>query len=144
MSKPREYRGDDVVVSFDERRCIHSAKCVQGLPEVFDPNRRPWIEPDAAQAERVLEVVATCPSGALKAHRPGQPAEEASAGSEVPVIMVAPDGPLLVDGPVRLRLASGEERIERRLALCRCGHSRQKPVCDGSHGPAGFEDPSEA
>ena len=56
-SNPRSYKGQGITVSFDARRCIHAARCVQGLPAVFDPKRRPWIEPDGAAAERVAEVV---------------------------------------------------------------------------------------
>ena len=46
-----------------------------------------------------------------------------------------PDGPLLVRGPVRLVDATGEVVPLRRptIALCRCGRSRIKPFCDGTH-----------
>jgi CDGSH-type Zn-finger protein len=50
------------------------------------------------------------------------------------------DGPLVVRGPVRLVDATGAEIPVRRstIALCRCGHSRIKPFCDGTHKAAGF------
>jgi CDGSH-type Zn-finger protein len=46
-----------------------------------------------------------------------------------------PDGPLLVRGPIRLVDADGTEIPVRRntIALCRCGRSRLKPFCDGTH-----------
>ncbi|MEU8762907.1 (4Fe-4S)-binding protein [Streptomyces sp. NPDC048659] len=65
MSHPKTYTGKGIAVHFDAERCRHAARCVQGLPEVFDITRRPWITPDAAPAEVVAEVVRRCPSGAL-------------------------------------------------------------------------------
>jgi CDGSH-type Zn-finger protein len=51
-----------------------------------------------------------------------------------------PDGPLIVRGPVRLVDATGTRIPTRRttIALCRCGHSRIKPFCDGTHRTTGF------
>jgi uncharacterized Fe-S cluster protein YjdI len=62
----KTYVGTDVAVSFDPELCRHAAECVRGLPAVFDTQRRPWIAPDGAPAEEVREVVARCPSGALR------------------------------------------------------------------------------
>ncbi|HEX7929211.1 MAG TPA: CDGSH iron-sulfur domain-containing protein, partial [bacterium] len=50
-----------------------------------------------------------------------------------------PNGPLLVSGPVEL--VSGTGRTVTRTtgaALCRCGHSSNKPFCDGTHAKVGF------
>lgn len=65
----KTYTGERVDVSFDAAVCEHAAECVRGLPEVFDTRRRPWILPDGAEAERVVEVVGRCPSGALRIER---------------------------------------------------------------------------
>lgn len=64
----KTYTGKDVNVSFDSELCIHAAECVKGLPAVFDVNKRPWISPDGATKEEVIEVVKRCPSGALEYH----------------------------------------------------------------------------
>lgn len=57
-------------------------------------------------------------------------------------VVVTPyrDGPLLVRGPFRLLDASGVPIENRRgtVALCRCGRSRLKPFCDGTHKQVGF------
>jgi uncharacterized Fe-S cluster protein YjdI len=66
------YEGEEVTVTFDPIRCIHSEECVHGLPAVFDPSRRRWIRPDAASADEVVAAVARCPSGALRARRSGE------------------------------------------------------------------------
>ncbi|MFL5846611.1 MAG: (4Fe-4S)-binding protein [Solirubrobacteraceae bacterium] len=62
----KSYEGRDVVVSFDAEVCIHAAECVRGLPAVFDTRKRPWIDPDAADAAEVVAAVGRCPSGALR------------------------------------------------------------------------------
>jgi uncharacterized Fe-S cluster protein YjdI len=62
----KSYEGRDVTVSFDPEVCQHSGNCAKGLGAVFDPARKPWIEPDNAGAEDVVAQVAKCPSGALR------------------------------------------------------------------------------
>ena len=54
------------------------------------------------------------------------------------------DGPLLVRGPVRLVDQDGNEIEAGRdpVALCRCGKSRMRPFCDGSHKLVRFRAPS--
>ena len=60
--------------------------------------------------------------------------------SEEPTITAYPDGPLLVRGDVGIVDAAGHplERNRRTVALCRCGVSSIKPLCDGSHKAVGF------
>ena len=74
----KRYPGERVEVSFDPQICQHAAECVRGLPAVFDTSKRPWINPDAAEADDVIEVVGRCPSGALQITRAG-PADPAPA-----------------------------------------------------------------
>jgi CDGSH-type Zn-finger protein len=54
------------------------------------------------------------------------------------------DGPLLVRGPVRLLAPDGSEIEPRRrtVALCRCGKSKLRPFCDGTHKQTGFQAPA--
>lgn len=65
----KAYVGEAVIVSFDGQLCAHAAECVRGAPAVFDTQRRPWIDPDGAPADEVIEVVGRCPSGALRVSR---------------------------------------------------------------------------
>ncbi len=69
--------------------------------------------------------------------------ERERAGNGVS-ITVCPDGPLLVRGPVDLLSADGDsvDHSRRVVALCRCGRSRLKPLCDGSHRLSRFHDPA--
>lgn len=69
MAKPRSYPGTDIEISFDMRRCIHARNCFLGLPQVFNPARRPWVAPDAAPAEEIAAIIRSCPSGALTFRR---------------------------------------------------------------------------
>lgn len=58
-----------------------------------------------------------------------------------PSIMTRMNGPYLVKGPVRLIDAEGNEFTlsSDTIALCRCGHSANKPFCDGTHNKSGFQ-----
>ena len=63
---------------------------------------------------------------------------------EVTTITPYRDGPLLVRGPVRLTDQNGAEiAVERQtIALCRCGKSRLRPFCDGTHKLIRFRAPT--
>jgi uncharacterized Fe-S cluster protein YjdI len=134
----RVYSNERIAVRWNPSRCIHSEHCSQGLPQVFQPSARPWIQVDAATADEIAAVVARCPSGALHVERlDGGPSEEPQ---EPTTIEPRPNGPLYLRG--RLRIVDAEGillREDTRVALCRCGHSRNKPFCDGSHETAGFQ-----
>ena len=66
------YETPEITVTFEPALCIHSARCVRGLPAVFDVRRRRWIAPEAGDADAIHAQVAQCPSGALKSYRPGE------------------------------------------------------------------------
>ena len=58
-----------------------------------------------------------------------------------------PNGPLRIEGNFEIADATGKLfglAGRTALSLCRCGHSANKPFCDGSHKAAGFQDTSEA
>ncbi len=58
-------------------------------------------------------------------------------------IKVRKDGPYLVTGGVELTDHEGKPIVPKNpenFALCRCGHSRTKPFCDGAHKVTGFSD----
>ena len=120
----RTYTGEHVDVTYDAKRCRHAAECLRGLPTVFDRERRPWILPDGDEAAHVVEVVARCPTGALRSH------PHDVAGEPVPdhtTLGAASGGPLLLRGDLEI---AGER--ETRAALCSCSASQNAPYCDGS------------
>jgi CDGSH-type Zn-finger protein len=53
-------------------------------------------------------------------------------------ISAEPNGPLLVRGPIQIVQPDGTTEEVPRAAFCRCGHSGNKPFCDGSHREVGF------
>lgn len=136
----RSYESDTIRVRFTPGRCIHAARCVSGLRTVFDRDRRPWIDPNRAEAQAIADVVAQCPSGALQYERlDGGTAEMPDAANSVRIVA---NGPAHLRGTLVVQRADGSDRRnETRLALCRCGASANKPFCDGSHAKVGFTDP---
>ena len=60
-------------------------------------------------------------------------------------VKCAKDGPYLIGGPIQVTDATGkttEFHAGKTAALCRCGHSANKPFCDGAHKANGFKDPA--
>ena len=120
MSKRvREYSNDTVKISYDPIRCIHVAECVRRLPRVFDPEKRPWIDPGQASADAIAQMIPACPTGALHYERLDGGKGEAMVTE--PTIALAVDGPLYVTGVAKLSRPDGEVVLEDlRSALCRC------------------------
>lgn len=56
-------------------------------------------------------------------------------------ISALPNGPLMVEGNITVVKKDGStENKEQKSFLCRCGHSQNKPYCDGSHKRCDFKD----
>jgi uncharacterized Fe-S cluster protein YjdI len=66
----KHYSNGEVTVVWQPDLCRHSGICVRGLPKVFDPRRRPWIELQHADTDTIVAQVARCPSGALSITKP--------------------------------------------------------------------------
>lgn len=63
--KKIKYTNGEVTIVWQPDLCIHSGNCAKGLPEVFKPRERPWINPENSATEKIIEQVKKCPSGAL-------------------------------------------------------------------------------
>jgi uncharacterized Fe-S cluster protein YjdI/CDGSH-type Zn-finger protein len=130
------YRGNAIEVSFDLDRCIHVGECLLTMPEVFDLERRPWIDADGAEPDAVADTVVRCPSGALQFHRlDGEPDEMHPTTTVEPMR----NGPLRVTGEIHVRHEDGTDEVLPRATLCRCGGSARKPFCDNTHLRNGFQ-----
>jgi CDGSH-type Zn-finger protein/uncharacterized Fe-S cluster protein YjdI len=125
--------GTALTLLFEAKRCIHARFCVTGLPYVFKANvEGPWIDPDAASTEALLGVAHACPSGAIRYERhDGGPDESAPA---VNTLRIRENGPYAIHAQIDL---AGKGTMFR-TTLCRCGASKNKPFCDGSHNDIGF------
>jgi uncharacterized Fe-S cluster protein YjdI/CDGSH-type Zn-finger protein len=125
--------GKSATIEFNGQLCIHARRCVLSQPSVFKANvEGPWIDPDAASAEALEYVALNCPSGAIRVSRHDGGANEASP--KVNTISVRENGPLAISAEIVLAGAP----IGTRATLCRCGESKNKPYCDGSHSAAAF------
>ena len=134
-----EYRGAAIAVHFNRLQCSASERCAKALPRVFREGERPWIQPDRADVNSIIEVVRRCPSGALRYTRHGQ---TGPSDVNAPSIRIARNGPYEVQG-FDLDTENWSEGASReRFTLCRCGGSRNKPFCDGTHRSIKFQDDS--
>ena len=61
----KKYTTDELTVIWKPQLCTHSAKCFNGLPNVFDPRVKPWITPENATREEIMKQIDQCPSKAL-------------------------------------------------------------------------------
>jgi CDGSH-type Zn-finger protein len=134
------YAGESLEILDNRAICSHAGYCTDGLPDVFRMDSEPWIDPDGADAERIMEIVHTCPSGALRYRRGGEPGAEPERELGV---RVSRNGPYQITGgpPLEGQAPAAAPPVRDRFALCRCGASKNKPFCDGSHWDAGFADP---
>ncbi len=129
--RSKAYTGEAVTVQDNRTICAHAGHCIKELPSVFDAKGRPWVRPDEASQEEVVALAQRCPSGALTAYVNGERIDR----QDLPVqITILEDGPYRVDGA--LAIECDDELlppVADRYVLCRCGASKNKPYCDGSH-----------
>lgn len=137
--KLHTYENEQIEIRYDLNRCIHAKECVKGLRAVFDPKKRPWIQPDNAPAEDIVKAIEGCPTGAL--HYRLKTANKQEQPSSKNTINVVTDGPVYFRGDIEVQDHEGNAILsDTRFALCRCGLSGNKPACDNTHKDSGFED----
>ena len=126
----KHYTKDDIKVKWQSDLCIHSEKCFHGLPSVFDPKQKPWVNVDGASKEEIIAQVGNCPSGALSIV---SDMGDTEISAEI-LVETMPNGPLMVYGNMKVT-HEGKETIKegKATAFCRCGASNNKPYCDGTH-----------
>jgi CDGSH-type Zn-finger protein/uncharacterized Fe-S cluster protein YjdI len=133
------YPGKDADVTWDQRLCIHIGECGRAKGDLFVTGRKPWCQPDLTTIADVVDVCERCPSGALVYEvKDGKTVEGAAAEN---TIVATYNGPLFARGALAIAGAPPDMAgVRFRAALCRCGHSKNKPFCDNSHEAAGFRD----
>jgi CDGSH-type Zn-finger protein/uncharacterized Fe-S cluster protein YjdI len=126
--------GRDLTLIYEGKKCIHSRFCVTWGPKVFIANvKGPWINPDNMPTDALTEIAHVCVSGAIRYQRKdGQPDE---LPPPVNLVSVREGGPYAIRADIRL---DGKPAVSYRLTLCRCGASKNKPFCDGSHHAVNF------
>jgi len=132
FDRHKAYEGNGIKVHRVGAICAHASFCAnrgtdwyQMLPDTADTNVR----------TEVIGMIEHCPSGALVYEIDGHVIEPDMRLAIAPV----EDGPLWVTGGVAIVRSDGTRLETRnRVALCRCGHSKNKPLCDGTHFEIGF------
>jgi len=132
------YRGVGITIHDNRSLCAHAGRCTDGLPATFRIDQEPFVDPDADPVARIVEIVGKCPSGAL-AFTLHDAAAEAARPDPAPMIVVTP-GPYAVVGRIDIDQPRNAGASPVRCTLCRCGASRNKPFCDGSHWDIDFRD----
>lgn len=131
------YEGEEVTIHYNRLLCSHAAECGRRQKAAFDTSRTPWIVPDNATAEGLAEVVKACPSGALRLSKPG--GEPTFSHSDDTGITLERNGPYRVAGVPLEGAELAEGANPDKYVLCRCGASKNKPFCDGSHVDIGWK-----
>ncbi len=142
------YDGVQLTV-FDNRGiCQHSGFCTDRLNTVFHTEGA-FVTPSGGRMDDIIRAVRDCPSGALSYAIDGVEARAQVDwdGTREPSIEISRDGPYRIAGGIRLTDARGRPvpRAQgsslEHYALCRCGHSQNKPFCSGMHWYVEFKDP---
>ena len=137
-SGAKQYAGAELTVIDNRGVCCHAGACVEGAPDVFfkwEGDER-VSAPDKADKETVIATIRRCPSGSL-AYKLGEDVHDQYFSE--PEIFISKDGPLHVRGGVVLNDAEAPVSASH-YTLCRCGASKNKPYCDGTHSDVDFKD----
>lgn len=134
----KEYTNGEVTIVWKPDLCMHVMYCWKELPEVFNPQKRPWINAQGAPTERIIKQVKRCPSGALSYYMNDEKDEKKAEECQVKA-EVMHNGPLIVSGHICVKKNDNEGVNSNGAAFCRCGKSENQPYCDGSHAEHPFE-----
>jgi len=133
-TRHKEYPGPRLSVYHDRTICAFSTFCENKVTDVWSMAEN---TDDGVIRSQVISMIEKCPSGALtyKLH----PEEEMIEPDYKVQISATDNGPLWVTGGVTIEGADGSTyEVRNRCTLCRCGHSKNKPFCDGQHLDAKF------
>jgi CDGSH-type Zn-finger protein len=144
------YVGQQVTVLDNRGICQHSGFCTDRLNTVFRQGQEPFVAPSGGRMDEIIRAVRDCPSGALSYAIDGVEARAQvdHQHHRPPEIEISKDGPYRVRGGLRLvdhagdAVARDEGASLEHYALCRCGHSQNKPFCSGMHWYIEFHDPT--
>jgi CDGSH-type Zn-finger protein len=133
-ARARRFEGTKVTMTDDSMLCIHAGFCNNREEGVWD-----MVAKSAESRVRftLMHMVEQCPSGKLTTFVDGEVMEP-----DLPhAVAVVRNGPYWLTGGVRVTMSDGRELEPRnRVTLCRCGRSKNKPLCDGSHVGARFHE----
>ncbi len=143
------YVGQQVTILDNRGTCQHSGFCTDRLSTVFRTDEEPFVAPSGGRMDEIIRAVRDCPSGALSYAIDGEEVRDQVDwdNRRQPAIEVSKDGPYRITGGIAL-VGDGGADVARNAgasyehyALCRCGHSQNKPFCSGMHWYVDFHDP---
>ena len=138
LDKRANYVGKRITIHDNRGICAHARYCTDNLASVFKLKEEPWIDPDGAAVKEIIETIKRCPSGALSYTVDN--VEHRDQDRE-PMVTVTKDGPYAITGGIELlEQPLGEGASIEHYTLCRCGGSKNKPFCDGTHWSIKFQD----
>ncbi len=133
-----DYTGKEITIHDNRGVCAHSEYCTDNLPSVFIMGREPWIDVEAAGPEEIATTIRMCPSGALSYTKERTLYKDQD---REPAITVSRNGPHRIVGGIELKDPAGSKpESKEHYTLCRCGASRNKPFCSGTHWDINFQD----
>ena len=136
-----KYRGKHLTITDNRGLCAHAGICTSELSKVWRSGAEPWINPDGASVKEIINIIRRCPSGALGYIDDKGNVHTSLPRAGAPQIRIDRDGPYHLRGAVAFKdITPPRGASENHFALCRCGASKNKPFCDGSHWYAGFQD----
>lgn len=134
----QNYPGDNITIHFNRSICSGAAECVRGLPSVFKSgDGEDWIRPNEDRVENIVATIRKCPSGALSFSIDNHVKID---DREIAKISIVENGPYEVEAVEVTGKPSPTNCSTSKMALCRCGHSKNKPFCDYSHAEKGWKE----
>jgi CDGSH-type Zn-finger protein len=132
------YAGQEATVHFNKLLCSHAGECGQRAVDIFNTKQRPWVQPDQGTLDQIEDVITHCPSGALRYSLPLDP--PIAIANDAVSITTEPNGPYHVHNiPIEADYWA-EGQTQEKYVLCRCGQSKNKPFCDGTHYDTDWKD----
>lgn len=142
----KKYTNGEVTIIWKPHLCNHATICFRELPDVFKPYHRPWIDPNGASTQQIIDTVSRCPTQALayewnkKKESEAEIQTDSELKTPLPEKKVAAEitlldaGPFLIKGDFIMRDQNGTViPTASVITLCRCGATKRSPFCDGSH-----------
>jgi len=145
----RDYTNGEITVHWKPALCIHSTICYNKLRSVFDPAKRPWVNMQGAETNKIIEIVDQCPTNALRYSRnkdlvsSKENIEKESSKKKEPTtkIQIMENGPAIISGNFSITDINETTLAKANtISLCRCGNSSNMPFCDGSHNDINFKE----
>lgn len=136
--KMDDYEGEKITIHDNRGVCSHIGHCTDNLPTVFLMGTEPWVDPDGEDPDKIEKVIRMCPSGALSYTKDGVLYKDYP---REPEIFVGRNRSYHIVGSIELKGPDDPvPESKEHYTLCRCGGSKNKPFCDGTHWYINFED----